>query len=274
MIRNEGEDRALAGNRYQLQRVLGRGGMAVVHEAFDTVRGECVALKRMRRHDDPEKHARNAQLFEREFHTLAQLAHPRVVAVRDFGLDADGAYYAMELLDGGDLQAAAPLPWQKVCAIAHDLCSALSLLHSRGLLHRDVSPRNVRLTSHGLAKLIDFSAVCPVGTSELRVGTPPCCAPEVLTRQPLDGRTDLYGLGALLYYLLVGQHAVHARSFESLPDAWSDGFAAPSELVPDIPAALDALIVDLLRFDPDARPASASDVIARLRAIGGRAGHS
>ncbi|MEY4580604.1 MAG: hypothetical protein RL701_5307, partial [Pseudomonadota bacterium] len=262
-----------AGNeRYSIQRLLGRGGMAVVYEAVernDTTRR--VALKQLQTLSDPLKQQRNLELFEREFHTLSQLAHPRIVRVFDFGIDAGGAYYAMELLEGGDLQELAPVPWRRACSIARDVCSALSLLHSRRLVHRDVSPRNVRCLNDGPAKLIDFGAMAPAGPTKLIVGTPPCCAPESVHLQALDGRTDLFSLGATLYFMLVGQHAFPARNFAALSDAWQTGFARPSQVVADIPAELDALVSDLLSLEPDARPASAAEVMERLSAIDGEA---
>ncbi|HKU42193.1 MAG TPA: serine/threonine-protein kinase, partial [Polyangiales bacterium] len=181
--------------RYELNGTLGRGGVAVVHAATDLVSGHKVALKRLRAQDDPALQQRVVELFEREFHTLSQLEHPNIVTVHDYGIDAEGPYYTMELVEGGDLQQLAPLPWRKVCAIARDVCSALSLLHSRRLVHRDISPRNVRCDHEGRAKLLDFGALAPFGANKFLVGTPACCAPESVNLQPLDGRADLYGLG-------------------------------------------------------------------------------
>jgi len=86
-----------------------------------------------------------------------------VVAVYDYGRDEHGPYYTMELLDGGDLQQLAPVPWPRACALARDICSVLSLLHSRRMVYRDLSPRNVRCTSDGCAKLIDFGAMVAMG---------------------------------------------------------------------------------------------------------------
>ena len=256
--------------RYELQRLLGRGGIATVHEAYDTVVQRRVALKRIQRKDDPREYQRSMELFEREYHALAQLVHPRIVAVYDYAVDGEGPFYTMELLDGGDLQELVPLDWRKVCAIGRDVCAALSLLHSRRLVHRDVSARNVRHTGDGLAKLIDFGATIPVGSSKDGVvGTPPYTAPEVTQLMQLDARTDLYGLGATLYYALVGRHAYPARSFADLVDRWHEPPLPPSEVVPGIPAALDALVLDLLQLDPSARPASAAEVIERLAAIDG-----
>jgi hypothetical protein len=243
--------------------------MALVYEATDRTTQQRVALKRLQPQPDALKQTRNLALFEREFHTLAQLAHPRIVRVHDFGIDAEGAYYVMELLPGRDLQELAPLPWRRACAIARDVCSALSLLHSRRFVHRDLSPRNVRCSEVGPAKLIDFGAMAPFGPTKLLVGTPPCCAPESVHFQSLDGRTDLFGLGATLYYMLVGRHAYPARSFGALADVWASGVARPSELVPEIPPELDALVLDLLRLEPDARSASATEVMERLSAIDG-----
>jgi hypothetical protein len=257
------------GERYELTRAIGRGGVAYVYEATEIATGRRLALKRLHTQSDPHKQRRNEQLFEREYHALSQLAHPRIVEVYDFGIDEAGPFYTMELLDGGDLQELAPLPWRTACAIARDVCSALSLLHSRRLVHRDVSPRNVRRTQAGLAKLLDFGAMAPIGPNKLVVGTPPCCAPESVNLQALDGRTDLYALGATLYYMLLGRHAYVARQFPMLHEAWQNGFTRPSVLIPEIPEALDALILDLLRLEPDARPASAAEVLQRLSAIDG-----
>ena len=255
--------------RYQIHRLIGRGGMALVYEATDRSNQQRVALKRLQVQPDELKQKRNLELFEREFHTLSQIAHPRIVSVDDFGVDAEGPYYVMELLPGGDLQELAPLPWRRACAIARDICSALSLLHSRRFVHRDISPRNVRCTEDGPAKLIDFGAMAPFGPIKLVVGTPPCCAPESVHLQSLDGRADLFGFGATFYYMLVGRHAYPARSFRALAHVWANGVTRPSEQVPDIPPELDVLVLELLRLDPDARPASATEVMERLSAIDG-----
>jgi serine/threonine-protein kinase len=90
-----------------------------------------------------------------------------VIEVYDYGVDAQaGPYYTTELLDGGDLRDRSPLPWREACTLLFDVCSSLALLHSRRLLHRDVSPRNIRCTHDGQAKLIDFGAMAPMGTGD------------------------------------------------------------------------------------------------------------
>ena len=103
----------------------------------DRASGDSLALKRLRIAPTDPKHPELALLFEREYHTLAQLAHPNIVAVHDYGVSDGTPYYTMELLDGSDLRELAPLPWQRACALLCDVASSLALLHSRRLVHRD-----------------------------------------------------------------------------------------------------------------------------------------
>ena len=255
------------GARYRIETLLGQGGMAEVYQVVDTSTGDRRALKRLIKIDDPRKLQRATELFEREFHTLSQLAHPRVVSVYDYGVEDGAPYYTMELLDGGDLQQRAPVPWQLACKLARDVCSALSVLHSRRMVYRDLSPRNVRCTSDGQAKLIDFGAMAPMGPSKQVVGTAAFCAPELVHLQTIDARTDLYSLGATLYYTLLGRRAYPARDFRQLRDMWRSTPRRPSELVPEIPPALDRLVLDLMQLDTSLRPASAAEVMDRLSAI-------
>jgi hypothetical protein len=257
------------GGRYRLEGVVGEGGMAVVYRALDLASQKPIALKQMRPPSKERRRAQLTELFEREYLTLAQLAHPRVVEVYDYGLDAGGPYYTMELLDGGDLQLLAPLDWRRACALARDVCSALSLLHSRRLVYRDLSPRNIRCTGDGLAKLIDFGGMTAMGPNPDVIGTPPCAAPEMLDFRPLDARTDLYALGATLYYALVRRQAFPARTFAELRALWGTRPAPPSAFIAELPEALDRLVMELLQLDPAQRPVSAAEVMDRLGAIVG-----
>lgn len=259
------------GQRYLVRELLGRGGMARVYRVYDTVQQCDVALKLWvgLSHKSLEQEARRASVsqFEYEYHTLAQLRHPCVIEVYDYGLGERGPYFTMELLDGGDLREHAPLPWRKACHLFYDICSSLALLHSRRLIHRDVSPRNVRCTQDCIAKLIDFGAMLPMGSSQQVVGTPAFVAPEVVQGLPLDGRVDLYSLGATLYFALTGKQASAARDFAQVLEFAQTKPPAPSRLVPEIPAALDALVSSLLEPDPALRPRSAFEVMQRLAAI-------
>lgn len=261
------EVRTWIAGRYEILSELGRGGMAYVYRVRDSSTGSEVALKQLTPAADPKRAYEATMLFEREFHTLTQLSHPRVTRVYDFGIDASGPYYTMELLDGGDLRERSPLPWRDACELIFDVCSSLALMHSRRLVHRDVSPRNVRCTRDGHAKLIDFGAMVPMGATARLVGTAAFVAPEALHGSILDARTDLFSLGSTLYFALTGQLVFPARDFSQLLDAWSEKPAPPSSIVSEIPAALDQLVLSLVSLEPALRPRSAFEVMQRLATV-------
>ena len=265
----QGAHPAQIGARYQVGALLGRGGMATVYRVTDTATARQVALKQLAMPEEPSRRSEMVALFEREFHALAQLSHPRVIEVYDYGIDEIGPYYTMELLDGGDLRERAPLPWRQACTLLCGVCSSLALVHSRRLVHRDVSPANIWCTREGEAKLIDFGALAPMGTATTIVGTPAFVAPEVVQRAPLDGRTDLFSFGATLYFALTGRPPYPARSFSQLAELWKLTVPPPSSLVDDIPEALDALVMSLLCIEPVMRPRAAFEVMQRLSAIAG-----
>jgi hypothetical protein len=257
----------LIAGRYKVLQELGRGGMATVYRVLDSANGRELALKRLHPDSDAGKRSAAETLFEAEFQTLAQLQHPRVIAVFDYGVADEAAYYTMELLDGGDLAELSPMPWREACALAYDVCSSLALLHSRRLVHRDVSPRNIHRTRDGRPKLIDFGAMASMGPCTQAVGTPAFVAPEVAQRASLDGRTDLFSLGATLYYALAGRPPYPARSFAQLHEVWATKPAPPSAYVADIPAALDHVVLSMVSLEPALRPRSAFEVMQRLAAV-------
>jgi hypothetical protein len=251
-------------DRYRIDSKLASGGFGVVYRATDRVTGEEVALKRLL-----DSRVKTRTLFEQEFSLLSQLRHPRIIAVHDFGVDDEGPFYTMELLDHGDLTKVAPLPYREACRHLRDIASSLALLHVRRLIHRDVTPRNVRFGADGRCKLIDFGGMTAFGVPRNLVGTPACIPPEAFHGMPLDQRADLYALGAVAYFLLTGHHAYSVRHLQGLLGVWSSPVPPPSHDVAEIPAALDALVMSLLAHDPLARPASAAEVIDRFTAIAG-----
>ena len=253
--------------RYVLMGELGSGGMGAVYRAEDRTQKRIVAFKQLRSVSAGPKRRMFEALFEREYHTLVRLKHPRIIEVYDYGLTEQGPYYTMELLDGKDLQQLAPLPFRAACQHLRDVASSLALLHAHRFVHRDVSARNVRLTADGRAKLIDFGALATFGTAAEVVGTPPCMPPEVLRRLPLDQRVDLYALGAIGYWALTGRYPYTALFVHDLPSAWQRTPPLPSQLVASVPPALDALIMSLLSLDPMGRPPSAAAVIDQLTSI-------
>jgi hypothetical protein len=254
--------------RFTIVKPLGRGGGGEVYEARADDTTERIALKLLRR-QYAEQHPEQAIAFHREFCRLQQLQHPRIIQVYERGGDPLGFYYTMELLTGSDLRELAPLPWRRACELLRDVALSLAIIHSRHLVHRDVSSGNVRCTEDGRAKLLDFGATVTAGVATNAVGTPQCMPPEALRREPLDARTDIYGLGALAYWLLTGRHAYPARSFAQLELAWKSMPMPPSAHAPDVPEALDRLVISALSLHANARPASAMEVINRLEAIAG-----
>jgi serine/threonine protein kinase len=252
-------------DRYKVLQELGVGGSGIVYRVLDTRENVELALKVLRA---DKTDARSTRLFRAEYRMLCQLTHPRIVSVYEYGVGSTGAYYTMELLDGLDVREAAPLPMAEVCRLLRDVASALAMLHARRLLHRDVSYRNVRCTASGCAKLIDFGALTPIGTTAEVIGTPPFIPPEAVHGKALEPRSDLYSLGALAYWMLTARHAYPASNLPTLQRLWA---AEPpprvSELVESVPLALDRLVMSMLSQDLQARPASAAEVMDRLGAI-------
>src|SRR5262245_6627580 len=128
--------------------------MGSVHRVIDARDGRELALKRLVLSENAREKG-VAELFEREYHALSELAHPRHIEVHDYGIHGGSAYYTMELLTGSDLRELGRQPWEKACALLRDLASSLAIVHSRRLIHGDLSPRNVRCTADGRAKLLD-----------------------------------------------------------------------------------------------------------------------
>lgn len=247
----------LAGDRYRLDSLLGRGGMGVVYAVTDAISGERLALKRAR-------DARNTAQLHTEYALLRELSHPSVIRVHDYGVDAQGPFYTMELLEGSSLSERGRVHWQEASRLLRDVASSLAVLHSRRLLHRDVTLGNVYCTRAGRSKLLDFGAVTSMGCAASWFGTPPYLPPEAFDAQPLDARLDLYALGAALYRMLTGDHAYPAARFEELPRHWRTQPRAPHELVAQVPLALSQLTMALLSLAPQSRPSSAAEVMERL----------
>jgi serine/threonine-protein kinase len=259
------DGKAVIANRYDIEQELASGGMGVVYRVRDRSTDQPRALKRLKA--DAKNTPELVEAFEREYQVLASLRHPRIIRVFDYGIDAAGPYYTMELLDGQDMRKVAPLPFQQACLCLRDVGTSLALLHARRLLHRDISPRNVRMTIDGRCKLIDFGALATFGSASAVVGTAPAIPPEALEGVGLDQRSDLYALGALAYWMLTGRHAYPAHKLEELPAMWRTAPPPPSDFAKDVPPELDELVLSLLSVDPHGRPASVVEVISRVSLV-------
>ena len=260
---------------YALERELGVGATGAVYRARRSGGASPLAVKLLPR----EASRRARERFDREARFGAELQHPNAAAVYARGEHVDGTrYIAMELVEGETLQALVeregPLSPARVARIARQLCAALSHVHQRGLVHRDIKPENVMVTPgvRGVVKLIDFGLVEPIGAvlePDLIAGTPLYISPEALTRPgSVDARSDLYGLGALMYFMLCGVPVFRGRN--TLEVCIQHLHAVPERprvvLGRAIPRALERLILECLAKEASARPASAAAIGERLSA--------
>jgi eukaryotic-like serine/threonine-protein kinase len=211
--------------RFRIERLLGRGGMSSVWQAYDEELGRPVAIKLL--HARRLESADSVDRFDREARTLALLAHPGIVTVIDRGETDGRPFIVCELVDGRDLHERIALegrlPIAEALAIAVQVAAALAYAHERGVIHRDVKPHNVLLTADGHAKLTDFGIArvddAPALTNPGRVlGTGDYVAPEQAQGHPLDGRADIYALGALLYHCLTGGPPYRGKSFVEIAE--------------------------------------------------------
>jgi serine/threonine protein kinase/tetratricopeptide (TPR) repeat protein len=265
---------------YDVRGIVGRGGMGIVYEAVHSATGERVALKTAIRASE-----RSLAKLRQEAHALRRISHPGIVRFLDQGVDGGAHYYVMELLEGSTWQEYTAAIWQPderpsgettrlagngrlddILARVRELAEALSYLHDMGLVHCDVSPRNVLVRANGRAVLLDLGLVSrhrgAVGPEVLElpdvpIGTPGYMAPEQILGLSVDARADLYSLGALLHAALTG----HAPSLRAPVRA--------SSLVREVPGTLDSLLERLLDKDRTRRPLTTADVIAVLDTLGG-----
>ncbi|MEV4413790.1 protein kinase [Catellatospora sp. NPDC049609] len=257
------------GGRYRVDEEVGHGGMATVWRGYDLRLRRAVAVKIL----DPAMFADAGmrQRFWREAQAVAALSHPHIVAVYDVAVDADEAYVVMELVDGPSVSTVlqdGPLPWAQAVDVAVQTCAALAAAHAAGMVHRDVTPANLLLSTSGLVKVCDFGIAAwqEAAYPSLVAGTRGYTAPEQAAGGPVDPRTDLYGLGCTLYAMLTGAPPPVGRD---VPGALS-GVSADLQRAGVAPE-LAELVEQLTAADPGDRPGSAEHAAALLSAVGATA---
>jgi eukaryotic-like serine/threonine-protein kinase len=259
-------DRPILFGPYRVERLLGRGAMSAVYLAHDAHSNTSVAVKTMALNaefDDRAELAEARERFFREAQTAGRLRHRGIVRVLGSGEDHGLAYLAMEYLRGCDLQAsthaAALLPLPVVLHIGEHVADALAHAHRHGVVHRDIKPANVMLdAATGVVKVTDFGIARIAGSNRTRtgmvLGTPSYMSPEQLSGRRVDGRADLYSLGVMLFQLLTGELPHRAESMAKLMYAIANEAAPDVRSVrADVPAALAALLANLLVKPTDAR---------------------
>lgn len=257
----------LLNERYGLDAEIGRGGMAVVYRAHDTLLMRDVAVKVVSEAAALGTEGRARLLHEAR--AAASLNHLNIVAVYDAGEANGSPFIVMELVEGQSLHERRPEALGDIVAIARQLCAALEYAHARGVVHRDLKPENVLLAVDGTAKLTDFGLARSVAsrmTSEGTImGTVFYLAPELALGKEFDGRADLYALGVMLYEQATGRLPFTADDPVAVISQHLHAPVVPPRAKnPRIPPTLDALIVRLLSKSPDERPASASEVLEIL----------
>jgi len=265
----------LLAHRYRLIDRVGAGGMSVVWRARDEVLDRLVAVKWLGSELADDELFRD--LVRREAWATARIKHPAVAAVYDYGemTAEDGqslAYVVMEMLDGqslADRLRLGPIPWREAVAICAEVADALATAHEQGVVHRDISPDNVMLTSSGL-RVFDFGIAAPIGEPDddatgSTFGTPAYVAPERLDGRPAQTATDVYSVGVMLFEMLTGAPPFPEDTWDQ--DAPLRQREAPRPRVPGVPGAVGRLCQRCLAHDPDERP-SAREVADSLAAYG------
>jgi serine/threonine protein kinase len=263
--------RALAGGRYQLRDLLGEGGMASVHLAYDSVLDRQVAVKTL--HTELGREQAFRERFRREAQAVAKLTHTNIVSVFDTGEDdVDGMttpYIVMEYIEGRplgsvleqDVRQHGAMPADKALKITADVLAALEISHEMGLVHRDIKPGNVMMTKRGVVKVMDFgiaramqSGVTSMTQTGMVVGTPQYLSPEQALGRGVDARSDLYSVGIMLFQLVTGRLPFDADSPLAIAYAHvQEEPVAPSSINRSLPPAVDALVARALKKNPNER---------------------
>lgn len=271
---------ALLKGRYQVESVLGEGGMAVVYRARNTLVERPVAVKIMNAHLASD--AGLKERFRREAKNAAAVAHPNIIDIYDYGETDDGTpFLVMELLDGQPLDtviASGPLPAAQVAALGAQIARGLARAHDFSVIHRDLKPENIFVCRGadgrlGVAKILDFGIARSMQDSRLTnageiFGTPQYMAPERITTTEAGASVDLYALGVILFEMVTGRLPFESKD---LPGFFikhlQDAPPRPSQLVPDIPRRLEELILKLLEKKVEDRPVDAHAVVKMLEPL-------
>lgn len=258
---------------YSLDEELGRGGMAIVYKARQPKLDRWVAVKVL----DPTYTSGDSDAlarFQREARAIANLRHPNILTVHDYGEEGGLAYIVMEYVEGGTLRdrlQGEAFDWQRALDLGMGVGRALAFAHDRGIIHRDVKPANILLPREDWPLLADFGLVKlqqarrALTEPGMTLGTPDYTSPEQALGETIDYRADIYALGVVLFEMLTGQQPFQGeRAFEVLLMHISDPPPKPRDLVADIPEMVDNAILRALAKSPDDRYAHMNDMLADL----------
>jgi len=280
------EETALIGpstiaGRYEIVDKLGAGAFGTVYRARDSVLGRTVAIKTIRMDQlaaAPERAGEMRERFRREAQVAAQLKHPNILTIHDIGEFEGLSYIAMELVEGVGLDSViakeGPLPVARLARIGAQVADALGYAHGRSVVHRDIKPANVMLEAGDLVKVTDFGIAKPLDAADqltatgALIGTPAYMSPEQARGEAVDGRSDLFAVGCILYEMATGQRAFGGASLTAILLKIATENPRPiAEVNPGVPAPLVTIVGRALSKDPKARYQSGGDLARDLGAL-------
>ncbi len=267
--------------RYKILRELGRGGMAVVYRATDTMLDRNVAVK-MILTDNPsrDKSEKLLKRFNREAKTLASLSHPNIVKVLDYGEYENMPYIVMEFISGGALKArmGKPIAYSDAAAMLAPVARALQHAHQQKIVHRDVKPENILINDSGQPMLSDFGILKVVDVEESQgltgtgkiVGTPAYMSPEQIRGREIDGRSDIYSLGIVFFEMVTGRKPYNANTpIELSMQHLHDPIPKAKQFVRDLPVEVDQIIAKAIAKNPEDRFPSMAAFAQALEKLSG-----
>jgi serine/threonine protein kinase len=260
--------------KYEIRRELGRGAMGVVYEGYDPLIKRLVALKTIRADQLSGGDSENViARFRREAQAAGRLSHPNIVSIYDFGDDAGSWFIAMEYVKGRELKECFEgnerFSTANIVKIMSQILDALDYSHRQGVIHRDIKPANIFMLADGSVKVADFG-IAHIEASNLTqvgavMGTPAYMSPEQIMGLPVDGRSDLFSAGVILYQFLTGERPFSGSAATTMQKVLKEDPMPPSSLNVQAPLEMDAVVRKALAKRPEDRFQSASEFAAALR---------
>ncbi len=263
--------------RYEILSELGKGAMGIVYKAVDPLIDRIVAIKTINLNLSGDEIAGFVERFNREAKSAGRLNHPNIVTIYDVGRTDDTAFIAMEHLEGQELKKIIAskqiLQPDRIAEITAQVADALAFAHDHGVVHRDIKPANIMILRNGIVKIMDFGIAMTSAGSQTQagiiLGSPKYMSPEQISGKAVDGRSDIFSLGALLYELLTGISAFGRGSDSTLTSTMYQVINEipnlPTTINPSIPAAFDYIVSKALAKKPEERYPSAREMADDLR---------